>query len=154
MSRKVLTDIEYLICDVSTLWRKASSNAAKKLGLTNIERRVLAAVARLETPTQIEIARYTDSEPQNLMRVIDKLEQKGLVQRGVCDEDRRAKRICLTTDGSELVQKIVELGDQLRPHILSKVSQQQQQQIREHLTTLKVNLIQHLDGKKTDSSLS
>lgn len=154
MTRKILTDIEYLICDVSTLWRKAFSNAAKELGITIIERRVLAAVARLDSPTQIEIARYTECEPQNLMRVIDKLEKKGLVQRGVCDEDRRAKRICLTTDGTELVQRILALGDQLRPHILSKVSQQQQQQIHEHLTTLKANLIQHLDGKKTDSSLS
>jgi MarR family transcriptional regulator, 2-MHQ and catechol-resistance regulon repressor len=39
--------------------------------------------------------------------VIDKLEQRGLLKRNACPGDRRAIHITLTTDGSELMEKIM-----------------------------------------------
>ncbi|THE13151.1 MarR family transcriptional regulator [Bacillus timonensis] len=39
--------------------------------------------------------------------VIDKLEQKGLLKRSACPDDRRAIHVSLTTDGSELMNRIM-----------------------------------------------
>ena len=39
--------------------------------------------------------------------VIDKLEQKGLLNRHACPDDRRVIHVILTEDGNELMQKIM-----------------------------------------------
>lgn len=68
--------------------------------------------------------------------VIDKLEQKGLLSRNTCQEDRRVIHVSLTHDGNELMKEIMlkhykivnDMFDSLNPdeaktlvHLLEKV---------------------------------
>ena len=49
--------------------------------------------------------------------VIDKLEQRGLLKRLACPNDRRAIHVSLTDDGTELMEKIMPEHHKLVEHI-------------------------------------
>lgn len=49
-----------------------------------------------------EIAERVHLSQSALSRLIGRLEKDGLVTRGMCSEDRRGVRVCLTTKGREL----------------------------------------------------
>ncbi len=66
-------DIEFLICDISVLWRRAFSLHTKEMGISTIERRIILNVDRRPGATQVEIANLIDIEPQNLTKPLDRL---------------------------------------------------------------------------------
>lgn len=60
------------------------------------------------------IARKFSITPATTTRVVDALEQKGLVERVRSEEDRRTVTVRLTEAGRELVAKISEIGTELK----------------------------------------
>jgi len=77
-----------------------------------------------ETPgiTQKEIAESTYKDPASVTRMIDLLEKKGLLVRGVEKGDRRAFSISLTKDGMKYVEEILPLAEEMRRFGLKSVS--------------------------------
>lgn len=57
--------------------------------------------------TQIELSRRLIMHRSNVTGLIDRLEERGLVQRKDNERDRRAYRVVLTAGGRKLVQKIL-----------------------------------------------
>jgi DNA-binding MarR family transcriptional regulator len=70
--------------------------------------------------------------PSGVTRVVDRLEQRGLVERCVFEDDKRGSVATLTADGRALLRKAanVQVLD-VREHFLKHLSPQQLQ----HLTT-------------------
>ena len=70
--------------------------------------------------------------PSGVTRVVDRLEQRGLVERCVFEDDKRGSVATLTADGRALLRKAatVQVLD-VREHFLKHLSRQQLQ----HLTT-------------------
>jgi DNA-binding MarR family transcriptional regulator len=75
-------DIEYLVCHVNLLWRRFLNNKIKNLGISGTEKRVLFCIARNPGMTQVQIAKLLELEPQNLVRILDRLgEEKWVVKK-------------------------------------------------------------------------
>ncbi len=85
-----------LLHDVARLMRKRFEQNARDLGLTRSTCAVLAHLARNEGIQQSALADILEIEPITLTRLLDRLEEMGLVERRQHPIDRRIRLLCLT----------------------------------------------------------
>ncbi|MFB9266761.1 MarR family winged helix-turn-helix transcriptional regulator [Bradyrhizobium erythrophlei] len=81
-------------------------------GLTPLQWAVLAAIAEEPGSGQRHVARRIGIDAVTLGQIIEFLEQKGLVQRQIDPDDRRARQLFLARRGAELRRR-------LRPSLLA-----------------------------------
>ena len=72
---------------------------------------VLITVYRGDAVTPLEIARFVDVDPGAMTRLLDRLEDKALVQRVPVDGDRRRMEIVLTPRAREMTPRLAALAD-------------------------------------------
>lgn len=78
----------------------------KRFGLTGPEFDVLATLGNQPGMTFKEIGENTLITKTTLTGVVDRLEEKGLVERRACPEDRRCVRAVLTEKGDNLFRDV------------------------------------------------
>jgi DNA-binding MarR family transcriptional regulator len=102
-----------LIHDVARLRRYAFDEQAKPMGLTRSQFSVLAHHGRLDEQgmNQSEIAAALEVGKVTLGGLVDRLEASGLVRRDLSGEDRRVKRVRLTSKG----RRALETAQRMRP---------------------------------------
>lgn len=61
-----------------------------------------------DTRSQRELAQCLHFDASNITDIVDRLEQRGLVQRTVDPNDRRVRRVALTPEGAALRRKLFE----------------------------------------------
>ena len=83
-----------------------SQTDIRRLGLTAPEFDVLATLGNQPGMTFKEIGENTLITKTTLTGVVDRLEQKGLVERRSCPEDRRCVRAILTEKGDNLFREV------------------------------------------------
>src|SRR2546421_2461202 len=81
-------NIGFLLHDVARLMRKRFEQNARDLGLTRSQCQVLAHLARHEGIQQGSLAEIHEVEPITLTRIVDRLEEAGLVERRLHPTDR------------------------------------------------------------------
>ena len=96
-------------------WLRAlSDKRLKAYGLSSQQYNVLR-ILRGKHPDPATIndlrERMLDRE-SNASRLVEKLRQKGLVERSECQSDRRAVDVCVTGEGLELLQEIDKENEQ------------------------------------------
>ena len=93
--------------------RKAFDRMAVGLGVTRAQWKVLFKLTRMPGLRQVELADMLEIEPITLCRIIDRLEEAGLVERSRDPEDRRAWRLHVTAQAQPLIAKLQSVGDKL-----------------------------------------
>jgi DNA-binding MarR family transcriptional regulator len=93
--------------------RKAFDRRAVGLGVTRAQWKVLFRLERQPGLRQIELADMLDIEPITLSRIVDRLEEAGLVERGADPADRRAWRLHVTAKAQPLIAKLHEVADEM-----------------------------------------
>jgi DNA-binding MarR family transcriptional regulator len=93
--------------------RKAFDRLAVGLGVTRAQWKVLFKLTRSPGLRQVELADMLDLEPITLCRIVDRLEESGLVERARDPEDRRAWRLHVTAKAQPLIEKLQAIGDEL-----------------------------------------
>jgi MarR family transcriptional regulator for hemolysin len=93
--------------------RKAFDRRAAGLGATRAQWKVLFKLSRAPGLRQVELADMLDVEPITLCRIVDRLEESGLVERRQDPDDRRARRLHVTAQGQPLVEKLQALAAEL-----------------------------------------
>ena len=86
--------------------RRAFDRRASSLGVTRAQWKVLFRLTRTPGLRQVELADMLEIEPITLCRIIDRLEENGLVERMRDPADRRAWRLQLTAKAQPLVVKL------------------------------------------------
>jgi MarR family transcriptional regulator, transcriptional regulator for hemolysin len=56
--------------------------------------------------SQVQLGQLTDIEPMTLVRILDRLQSRGILERRHDRADRRARRIYLRPEGKPLVEAI------------------------------------------------
>lgn len=77
--------------------------------------------------TMRELAVRAACEPSNLTGIIDKLEERRLVQRRIDSKDRRIKKVSLTRGGKAVRDKLMTRLSEPVPWMTSLTSEDQQQ---------------------------
>src|SRR6478672_6532966 len=93
--------------------RKAYDRRAVGLGVTRAQWKVLFRLTRQPGLRQIELADMLDIEPITLSRIVDRLEEAGLVERVADPADRRAWRLHVTAKAQPLIEKLRAIADQM-----------------------------------------
>lgn len=106
------------IAQLSRGWRAEMDRRLMDLGLSQARWLVLIYLSRFtQAPTQRELARKVGVEGPTLARLLDALEEQGLVSRQTVEGDRRAKQITLNDKAKPLIDKIDAISEQLRSEL-------------------------------------
>ena len=102
----------FLVNDVARLMRTAFAARVSDagIGMTDGEARALAHAVAASGARQTEIAERMGVEPMTLCGYVDRLENRGLVERRPHPEDRRAKRIMPTDAAGPALSRIMPLA--------------------------------------------
>lgn len=116
----------FAVARVTRRWRKLLDERLKDLGVTQARWTTMVYLQKGgEGLTQRELARLMAIENPTLVRLLDSLEQQGLIERRPCPNDRRARRLHLTPDGTEFMNVLTERAAQLREEMLEGISDEE-----------------------------
>jgi DNA-binding MarR family transcriptional regulator len=109
----------YLLVDTSRLYLKSFARQAAGLGVTLNESKALGYVARNEGISQARLAELCDLEPMTLVRILDRMETEGWIERRADASDRRIKRLFLTPSAQSILDELLEIAAELRERAMS-----------------------------------
>ena len=96
--------------------------AAQDLGVNFTQYRVLKMLANVPRLSASELARRLEHDAGALTRLLDKMQERGFLQRQSCPEDRRSIEISLTDAGRALSRPLRAVSEQLTEFALSDLS--------------------------------
>lgn len=139
----------FLLHDTARQLRRDFERRSKGTGLTRAQWAVLAYVARNEGSNQATLADMLDIEPITLVRLLDKLETAGLVERRPDPSDRRVRRLYLTEATGPLLEQLQGLAAETREAALAGLNEAERQQLTDLLMKVRSNLSGRDLGAKT-----
>jgi MarR family transcriptional regulator, transcriptional regulator for hemolysin len=134
--------LSFLLHDVARLLRKRFEQRAKQLNLTRSQWQTMAYLAQNEGIHQGGLAEILEIEPITLVPILDKLEERGLVERRRHPKDRRLWLLFLRDEARPLLTKMREIGDLARGDAFIGVSETERDRLLQTLTKMKTNLIE------------
>ena len=133
-------DLGFLLHDVARLMRKRFEQNARNLGLTRSQGQVLVTLANNEGIHQGALAEKLDVEPITLTRILDRLEEAGLIERLHYRKDRRVRLLRLTLAAHPLLDDISAIGTLTRGEAMEGVSDEDRARLLDILLRMKANL--------------
>lgn len=133
-------DLGFLIGDAARLMRRAFDERVRDSGVTRPQWRVLGLLKRFDGSTQVSLAEMMDVEPITLGRMIDRLQDAGLVERRADPADRRAWRVHLTRAGEDRLVELKPLATALFADAVNGLSAGQQTELEAMLDVIRSNL--------------
>jgi DNA-binding MarR family transcriptional regulator len=106
-------DLLILLADVARHMRTYGNQLAQKHGMTLAQLMIVGRLDRQPDVSQNELAAITELSPMTVARLVDRLEDLGLVKRCADPEDRRMWRLQLTPAAAPLVRDIKTLRAKL-----------------------------------------
>lgn len=109
----------FRLAHVARRLRQAVDDELRAYGLTDATWRPLAYVGRLgEGVRQKEVADALGIQGPSLVRLLDTLERRGLIERREQKDDRRVRGIYLTQSGRKLQRRILRISDSIQERVL------------------------------------
>lgn len=133
----------FLLYDAARLLRRDFDRRARQLGLTRSQWAVLFHLARREGCNQTILADILEIEPITLVRLLDKLEAAGWLERRPDPQDRRVRLLYLTARAHPLLEKMKALGMETRNLALKGFSKAERETISQLLSRVRSNLSDH-----------
>jgi DNA-binding MarR family transcriptional regulator len=130
----------FLIADVGRLIRRNFDVKARVLGATRQQWRVLKLLERQEGVNQGRIAEMLEVEPITLSRMIDRLQESGLVERRPDPKDRRAWQLYLTEQAAPVLAQLKTFAEALLDEALEGLASGEREQLTVLLTRVQQNL--------------
>ena len=128
------------IGETSLAIRRAFDRKAATLGITRAQWRVLAHLDHKPGQRQVELADRMDIEPITLCRIVDKLEEAGLVERRRDPEDRRAWQLYLCETSAPLLKKLHDLAADFSSEVFGNLDPTAMEQAQGVLASIRINL--------------
>lgn len=113
---------------------------ARSAGSTRAQWRVLFSLARVDGPTQSELADMLDVERITLCRMVDRLAEAGLVERRADPADRRVWRLHLTDRASPVIEELTAIADEMESNILAPLSAEERRTLTDLLIRVRDNM--------------
>ncbi len=98
--------IEQLLRKINILLKKRLIYLVKDFAITPSQFRLLIILKKRGKSNMKELVKNLHRKPSTVTGIVDRLVNKGFVERSASTEDRRLVRVVLTESGEELVSKI------------------------------------------------
>lgn len=131
----------FIVKDVYRLWVRVFEQRFPQLGMTFTQCKVLVFLSRNEGATQAKLAEASDTEPMTLVRVLDRMERDGWIERRPDPADRRAYRLYLKPASTPVLTEITRIGEKARSEALAGLSSEQREQMMNMLEHVRTNLV-------------
>ncbi|MFL6747483.1 MAG: MarR family winged helix-turn-helix transcriptional regulator [Sphingomicrobium sp.] len=120
--------------------RRYYDRRAAALGVTTAQWRVLAWLGHSPGLKQVELAERLDVEPITAGRIIDRLEEAGLVERQPDPVDRRAWRLMLTAKAGPIIARLTELAEEMSDEAFADFDVEELEAMRTRLARMRSNI--------------
>ncbi len=118
----LVDDFAHLLHLTAHDWRTALDRRLRPLGLSRATWMLLAWVRKLDAPSQTVLADRLGLEGASVVRLVDRLEREGLVERRP-GADRRVKTIHLTGKGEALSAEIHRVAAAMRREVFAGIGE-------------------------------
>jgi DNA-binding MarR family transcriptional regulator len=135
-----MEDLPFEISETAHAMRRTFDRRAASLGATRAQWKVLFRLTRTPGLRQVELADMMDIEPITLSRIVDRLDEAGLVERRADPADRRAWRLYVTEKAQPLVSELRRLGNELAAEAFAGLTPDRLELLRETLAQVRDNL--------------
>jgi MarR family transcriptional regulator, transcriptional regulator for hemolysin len=131
----------FLLKDVSRLYVQRFEQHAASLGLTLAQCKALMRLVDCEGVSQVRLAELTDVDPMTLVRILDRMEAEGWLERRKDPRDRRVRCLYLTSAAKPLLDDIRHLIDVTWDEAFAGIPKQKSELVMELLDTVRGNFI-------------
>jgi DNA-binding MarR family transcriptional regulator len=132
--------IGYLLADNSRLARWSFDQRVREIGVTGPQARLLLMLNRRPGENQGSYAEQLEVEPITLCRMVDRLEEAGMVERRRDPADRRAWQLHLTAKSRKVVAQLQQRVDSLVDDMLEGLTSDERAEFARLLKTVGANL--------------
>ena len=132
--------LPFEIAETAHAMRKAFDRRAATLGVTRAQWKVLFRLSRTPGMRQVDLADILDVEPITACRIVDRLEEAGLVERLRDPADRRAWRLQVTAKAEPLIAKLKKIAAELTAEAFAGLTPDELERMRTNLTRIRENL--------------
>lgn len=135
--------LSFLLRDSSRLMRRRFVQMAREAGLpiNRSEAAVLLHVDREPGMTQVQLAEQMDREPIQVVRLIDSLQESGLVERRTHAHDRRIRTLWLTNAAQPVLVKVQAVAAEVRAQALDGIAEMDRETLLDLLVMVRSNLV-------------
>ena len=120
-----------LLYSASAILRRAFDQALAPRGITALQASVLAFLDEVGHPITIsQLARLLILESPSVSTMVDRLSERGLVERTRDPKDRRKTLVRFTQEGKRLLKSIREPGQQLHDEMFGVLTDEERQALR------------------------
>ena len=131
----------FLLRDVTRLYVQRFEQYAAALGLTLAQCKALMRLADCEGVSQVRLAELTDLDPMTLVRILDRMESEGWLERRKDPRDRRVRCLYLTSEAKPLLDDIKHLIDVTWDEAFAGIPKQKSEMVMELLDTVRGNFM-------------
>ena len=146
-----MKELAWEIAETHRAMRRYYDRRAAALGVTTAQWRVIAHVGHSPGLKQVELAERLDVEPITAGRIVDRLEEAGLVERQPDPGDRRAWRLFLTEKAEPISGKLRDLAEHMADEAFAGFDLEDLQKIRAQLALVRDN-VARADGAMRKSA--
>ena len=132
--------LPFEIAETAHTLRRAFDRRAAALGATRAQWKVLFRLTHTPGLRQVDLAEILDIEPISLCRIIDRLQEAGLVERTRDPDDRRAWRLNVTAKAEPLVERLKALAGELFDQAFAGIHPKEIEKVREMLARVRENV--------------
>ena len=134
----------YLLMADQAVFQKRLLNALKKASLTAGQPKVLDYLKDHDGAGQKEIAAACHIEPATLTSVLNRMEEKGMIERRMRNGNRRSLYVFLTEKGKELSDVVEREFDRAEEQALAGFSPEEREECRRMLRRICENLTENV----------
>jgi DNA-binding MarR family transcriptional regulator len=138
--RNFRADVLMLMHDVARLHRVAADKRARLHDMTRAQWVMLLRLERKPGLSQKELSELLEVEPITVARLIDRLEQRGMVERRPDPKDRRIWRLHLRPEAMPLVREIEDERNEIAGMATEGIDDQTLMAMRDALTKMRETL--------------
>ena len=142
-----MEDLLFEINETARAIRRLFDQRTSVMGVTRAQWRVLARLKREPGLRQVELAERLDMEPITLCRIVDRLEEAGLVERKTDPSDRRAWLLELTAKADPVVKQLRGLARGIAEEAMEGIEEQKLLELRERLAAIRSNVARSSDQR-------
>lgn len=126
----------YCLLKAAHLLRTRLDKALEPLGIIAPQLGMLKLIVCMEPVNQVELGQAMNIDKASMVKFVDLLEGRGLIQRKTCTEDRRVKYLSITKKGSQLLQKAIVIREKVEDDFFAPLTTQERQLLQKTIPRL------------------
>ena len=135
-----MKELAWELAETSRTLRRHFNRRASALGVTTAQWRALAWLGHEPGLKQVELAERLDVEPITAGRIVDRLEESGLVLRQPDPVDRRVWRLFLTEEATPIHQRLSSLAEEMADQVFEGLGTEEIDAMRAKLALIRENV--------------